>query len=505
MAAGINTTGNKKAIDKQIRADEDWNAYYPQLKAEFAKYGITIDPSIRLVIDNGNLKAKNGGISYARAYVKDPVTKQKSPTPEHGTPAAVLAENWLNPEYRQGFYDRAITNITANYANQFSVSNPSNYAINKLKADLDSVVNNAYAFGIDYETIKTSVNTGIAQNKKKWDEAAAHAASQGSWMSSALDTFFEVAEPAMNIGLAYLTGGLSLIEQIAINAAYSLAKGADVETILKNSLSTLATSQIPSFLDKIGATVTDPQVQAVIDNMAKQVTNAAIQGQDLRNAALGGLAGGITAQGLSSTGLGGTDYNSQISRAAGEYVQAKTAGLSEEQALTKALTGFVSQSEKEKAREQVLQRAEAGTYTDPNKGIPREGTSEFRDMQERQLPTVEVVDRFQPTQADKLSLTDQGKQAQVGEKGATKNLDPRYRILLSILNQPSGTSQFTGGTSGGQKSSVTSTGQGASPGTSALAQALKTDSGETIIAGDKGGRRKGWNLESLRYMGNSGG
>ena len=54
--------------------------------------------------------------------------------------------------------------------------------------------------------------------------------------------------------------------------------------------------------------------------------------------------------------------------------------------------------------------------------------------------------------------------------------------------------------------SVTTTGAGASPGSSALAQALRTDLGAPVFGGekDKEGRKSGWNVESLRYMGNVG-
>ena len=54
--------------------------------------------------------------------------------------------------------------------------------------------------------------------------------------------------------------------------------------------------------------------------------------------------------------------------------------------------------------------------------------------------------------------------------------------------------------------SVTTTGAGAAPGSAALAQALRTDLGAPIFGGDKDKEspKSGWNVESLRYMGNSG-
>jgi hypothetical protein len=58
---------------------------------------------------------------------------------------------------------------------------------------------------------------------------------------------------------------------------------------------------------------------------------------------------------------------------------------------------------------------------------------------------------------------------------------------------------------GAEVSQVTYTGQGVSPGSAALAQALRTDAGDAVFGGEKKkGRRAGLNIESLRYMGDSG-
>jgi hypothetical protein len=80
---------------------------------------------------------------------------------------------------------------------------------------------------------------------------------------------------------------------------------------------------------------------------------------------------------------------------------------------------------------------------------------------------------------------------------------------LNQLFKPStsyGGGQPSGGGAPQPSTSVTTTGAGTSPGSSALAQALRTDLGAPIFGGDKetGGTKSGWNIESLRYMGNSG-
>lgn len=68
---------------------------------------------------------------------------------------------------------------------------------------------------------------------------------------------------------------------------------------------------------------------------------------------------------------------------------------------------------------------------------------------------------------------------------------------------PTRSAQTVGG-GGYVPTSVTTTGAGQAPGSQALAQALRIgDAGEPIFGGDKEdkGKQSGWNVESLRYMG----
>jgi hypothetical protein len=470
--SGNLTSAEKKALDKNFRSG---------VKNYSASLGVNLplgsDDFISYILRANYVSNKNDPKKVVDDYLRD------------------------KKGYLTRYLEDRIAYSISGYAGQsgVNVQNMMPKSIESAKQHVRDLQYHLNEAGFSNEEISTLVEKSFKQGIADYESGVAQIAAihnDGNWLDA-------VAAPIMAVTGAIATGGLSLAQQIAFNAVGSALQGGDIETILRNSLATLAVNEIPGFLDTMKISVNDPAMQAVIDNVAKQATAAAIKGQDIKAAALGGLAGGAVAQGISTSGQLGS-YNDQIARAAGEYVQGKTAGLSEEQALTRALTGFISQTEKEQAREKVLQKAESGTYTDPNKKTPQPGTSEYRAMEEKTLPTVEVTgERFKPTSADKLSITDKGKQSQVSERN--KALDPRYRVLLSILDQPSLTSQFTGGTSGGQKSSVATTGQGASPGTSALAQALRTDTNETVIAGDKGGRRKGWNLESLRYMGNSGG
>jgi len=83
----------------------------------------------------------------------------------------------------------------------------------------------------------------------------------------------------------------------------------------------------------------------------------------------------------------------------------------------------------------------------------------------------------------------------------TKNV-----IGSSISNylSPTRSAQTEGGGSTPSPTSVTTTGAGQAPGSQALSQALRIgDPGAPIFGGDKEdkGKQSGWNVESLRYMG----
>ena len=70
---------------------------------------------------------------------------------------------------------------------------------------------------------------------------------------------------------------------------------------------------------------------------------------------------------------------------------------------------------------------------------------------------------------------------------------------------PTRSAQTLGGGATPAPTSVTTTGAGQAPGSQALAQALRIgDAGAPIFGGDKdkeGAKQSGWNVESLRYMG----
>ena len=73
----------------------------------------------------------------------------------------------------------------------------------------------------------------------------------------------------------------------------------------------------------------------------------------------------------------------------------------------------------------------------------------------------------------------------------------------SLFSQDRGGVGATSFTQQAPQTSVTTGGTG-TPGSEALAQALRIDPGAPVFGGEKDkGKKSGWNVESLRYMGNS--
>ena len=86
------------------------------------------------------------------------------------------------------------------------------------------------------------------------------------------------------------------------------------------------------------------------------------------------------------------------------------------------------------------------------------------------------------------------------ESGLTQTI-----VGQSIGNylSPTRSAQTMGGGAAPEPTSVATTGAGQAPGSQALSQALRIgDAGAPIFGGDKEeGKKSGWNVESLRYMG----
>jgi hypothetical protein len=111
---------------------------------------------------------------------------------------------------------------------------------------------------------------------------------------------------------------------------------------------------------------------------------------------------------------------------------------------------------------------------------------------------VQVVSPDVTPPTDKALLIDAPKAADTSkeetpEDTPTKKEDPNLFIYSSKspLSQALKLGMGTG----------VSSSAGTTPGSEALGQALKTDAGDPLFGGKKKGKKSGWNVESLRYMG----
>lgn len=163
---------------------------------------------------------------------------------------------------------------------------------------------------------------------------------------SFMDKVFGIAE---NLIVGGLTGGLGLsaLQVAGLNTALAIASGAKVEDALKAGLAGLGANQVGQYLQTVSAVTADPIVNSAITNAAQSAAAATVLGQDVKTAALAGLAGGTVAGALYKA-----SDKAAISRAAGEYTQAIAAGQSPQMAMMNALSAFAD-TEMDEARRQI--------------------------------------------------------------------------------------------------------------------------------------------------------
>lgn len=188
-------------------------------------------------------------------------------------------------------------------------------------------------------------------------------------MQSKKSTFDYVFDIADSLIVGSLTGGLGLspLNAAALSSAIAIANGADVKQALQAGLAGLGASQVGEYLQTVNAISGNQVVNSAVTNASRQAAAAAIMGQDVKTAALAGLAGGAVGGSL----LRSTD-NAAISRAAGEYTQAMASGMSPAAAMVQALSGFAEEEmvdaktkiEQESAMQQAATRAPTVTPED---------------------------------------------------------------------------------------------------------------------------------------------
>jgi len=431
-------------------------------------------------------------------------------------------------------------------------------AAQDLKARIDSYVSFLQNNGQSVDEITSVINKGYLTGAESLKEQVGRMNE-----TSVID---KVADVALNVGLGVATGGLGFTEQIIANALLQAGQGIKPQDIVRNITATIAANSltqgipgvesskiIPKTLNELNQkianlapNIVNPTVASALINAERQAVAAAITKQDIVENAIAGAAGGTVAD-LASLGIetASPTMNKQLvqalSKSAAEYAQYKAAGFTDEQALQKSLSSYITQSQKIEAdaakaesdaakskkdttaglgAEKVgVAQTYGNQYTGTEKALPEQTSSETATQ-----PTLNVVPGQRP-----LSATD--------TRTNIKNLPTQYATAKEFL--PGGTTTATAGDDLSLLSTTTETKpkektpeqqrrdiiltslinknvtsplysnkvvqQAGTPGTAALSQALRVgDIGAPIFGREEEGRKAGWNLESLRYMGDVG-
>ena len=328
--------------------------------------------------------------------------------------------------------------------------------------------------------------------------------------------------PIGQIGLAIITSGASLPEQWAMGAAVTIARGGSVEDVIKNAVGSLAGNELSGFVKGL-ENITDPTVKTALANSVSMATKALATGGDIGQALIAGAAGGAIAAETQSA----TDSNA-IARAAGEYAKALAAGQSQQQALTGALSGFISQQDKATAA--PLIQAEAAKITsEPPSGADVVATpfepsgppissqqvtalpddSAISSANTSNLPFAPRLEELVTSDSRILDETPEPitsqKDAQIMDlTGITSDAPsskaaPAAGAKSTIMLSGLGAGTPAAGAPAAAPAPTGATGGQAPPGSQALAQALRTgDVGDPLFGRKGKSNRPVWNIESLR-------
>ena len=325
------------------------------------------------------------------------------------------------------------------------------------------------------------------------------------------------------------SGTTAKVEKAVTKAADTV--GTTVSNVAKNPLPVIETIALTTVTGD--PTVAAAVVSAINGGDPKQIATAAI------SASVGAQVGGTAGSAASSAGA--SSAVSQIAAsAAGASSAAVTRALASGQNLGQALTagltsgviGGVSAAGTE-AIKSAVETPIAGTGLKATQG---QGTQLFAPDQgvtglTSNVPTTGGQGLFgDPNSILPSSLAQYGTAPSQQKAGTSGSLTPRSEsftggiesvktgpVMTDTLSPESSSALRTalglgiGGAFAPSQSTTTPssggatlTGAGQSPGSQALGQALRVgDAGAPVFGGDKDkeGKKSGWNLESLRYMG----
>ena len=335
------------------------------------------------------------------------------------------------------------------------------------------------------------------------------------------------------------------VATIASNAVTQGIPGVDASKVIPETLNKL-NQQIAS----LAPGMVSPTVMSALVNAERQSVAALITKQDVAQNAIAGAAGGTMAD-LVGVGLYKLSptmseaLQKSLARAAAEYTQYKTAGFSDAEALQKATTGYLSEQQKIESAAAKAKQQTAG-LSEEQVGVAQTygQSAAFPTAQAGQFTGTEPGEKTLATQYSDTTAIPSGTDLSVistpsGFQGRAISRGGQLpeKIVTAKESLPGGTTTATAGedlslissdTTPTEKtpeqirqdmiltslinknvstplySNKTKATQGTT-GTAALAQALRVgDIGAPIFGREEEGRRAGWNLQSLRYMGDVG-
>jgi hypothetical protein len=447
-------------------------------------------------------------------------------------------------------HDRALSGLGYKYQNNTIFRNDPlrNSILSENEEILKQLAIGARQSGLSVEQIQTAVASGASEAIDDYNALP-------TTNSTAFDVTFNLAQ---NVALAYATGGLSIGQQIAFNAAYSYLQGAKPEDIVRGAIGSLVANQFGPLKDgqttgvgviddfnKTVQAIGSPELQSAIFNGVRQGVYATATEQNIaKNMAAGAIAGAI------ATNIQNKYKDPALASAAGEYLQAKIAGKSDFEAAAAAFSGYATEEERQNAKKVVdeevsalpLDQVQALGYktqdeitgsTFPQQKPLQDDEYGGTKTQERELPPVEVVAQRDPENLDGLSLirrvrtgdeVDRGGSLPSVEVVAQREPEEEVSAPQRLITESAQETQqeepeaqrqenntvLLGLLGGNMRSDIPRTQRAPSESQAANMQALSQalsvgDPGAALFGSGLGRRRNVWNVESLRLKDELGG
>jgi len=486
VGISINPAGKKalkdkvkqQAIVKQVTADIP-SAPAPKTWADAAKayakqYGVTLPSNFENVVKYASYSQPTTNQEKAYiAAVKDRVLDLKN------KPADL---------YKAALYG-AGKNYQSNYI--FRNDRLRNNLLAADKAMIESLAPVAQKYGVSAADISSQLSSGAQVSIDFYKNMPRE--------SGGIDALIGTV---LSAGVGAATGGLSLPAQIAAQATVSLSQGASVQDTIKSIGASLAGGQVVDALKGVSSQIANPSLKAAFEGAAKSATTAALLGQDVTAAALigAGVAGG-TAAAEQVTESAGTGL-----KAPGQVAAPSAAGQASLRTDVAGTAPEIGTGTGLYASPSALLTKQLAPYSTQTGDVISggAGTVQPRYTGAADIITPSSLTQYLPEyQAPESTSGSMKRGLSASEKEALS--EALGLGLGSLFQKDTGGTQTTYAAGDTQRTTALPVGQ-YSPGSQALAQALRIgDVGAPIFGTDKDkGKKSGWNVESLRYMGDVG-